>query len=67
MTLRYASFIEGLATGDAGKRVAARHKIHVADAIEPSPVPNREFKERKLPQLARWMSPERRKALGLVT
>ncbi len=62
VTLRYASFIEGLATGDAGKKVAVRHKIHVADAID---VPNREFKERKLPQLARWMSPERRKALGL--
>lgn len=65
VTLRYASFIEGLATGDAGKKVAVRHKIHVADAIEPSAVPNREFKERKLPRLARWMSTERRNALGL--
>ncbi len=65
VTLRFASFIEGLATGDAGKKVAARHEIHVADAIEPSAVPNREFRERKLPRLARWMSPERRKMLGL--
>ncbi len=60
VTLRFASFIEELATGDAGKKVATRYAIHVADAIEPSAVPNREFREQKLPRLARWMSPERR-------
>ena len=63
-TLRYAGFIERLATGAAGKKVASRHDIFVADAIEPDAIPSREFRERKLPRLAALMSPERRRELG---
>ena len=65
-TLRYVGFIEHLATGDAGKKVASRHRIHVADAIEPEAVPSRIFHDKKLPQLARLMSDARRRALGLT-
>jgi hypothetical protein len=65
-TLRYAAFIERLAVGSAGKKVAARYEIHVADAIEPDAVPSREFRDEKLPRLARLMSDERRRELGLA-
>ena len=60
-TLRYAAFIEKLATDDAGKKVAKRHGIHVADAIEPDAVPSAEFRKNSLPRLIRWMSPSRRR------
>lgn len=65
ITLRYVGFIEEVATGDAGKKVARRYGIHVADAVEPDAVPSREFREKKLPQLARLMSNARRSELGL--
>ncbi|MBX3188745.1 MAG: hypothetical protein KF819_17135 [Labilithrix sp.] len=64
-TLRYAAFVERLAASAAGKKVAARYGIHVADAIEPSAVPVREFCEKKLPVLGRLMSSSRRRELGL--
>lgn len=64
LTLRYVSFIEKLATADAGKKVAARYGIHVADAIEPGAVRNREFHEKRLPQLVALMSPARRKEIS---
>lgn len=63
-TLRYVGFIEKLATDDAGKKVAKRFGIHVADAIEPAAVRNKEFRERRLPQLVRLMSPARRKEIS---
>ena len=65
-TLRYAGFIERLATGTAGKKVAARYRIFVADALEPDAIPSREFREKKLPRLASLMSPARRDELGLA-
>ncbi len=65
-TLRYARFIEALARSDAGRKVAARRHIHVADAIEPSAIPNEQFRHENLPRLARLMSVERRRALGLA-
>ncbi|HVH43666.1 MAG TPA: hypothetical protein VM925_15025, partial [Labilithrix sp.] len=64
-SLRYVAFIEQVALGAAGKKVAARYGIHVADAIEAGAVPNRDFREKKLPRLARFMSEERRRELGL--
>ena len=63
-TLRYVGFIEKLATDDAGKKVAMRYGIHVADAIEPDAVRNKEFREKRLPQLVRLMSPSRRKEIS---
>jgi hypothetical protein len=64
-TLRYVSFIEQLAVGDAGKKVAARNGIFVADAIEPDAISSRDFHNKKLPRLAQLMSPDRRRELGL--
>lgn len=65
-TLRYVGFIEKLATDDAGKKVASRYGIHVADAIEPAAVPTRDFREKRLPQLGKLMSPARRRELSLT-
>lgn len=65
VTLRYVGFIEKLATADAGKKVAKRYGIHVADAIEPEAVPSKEFRTKRLPQLAKLMSPARRRELSL--
>jgi hypothetical protein len=64
-TLRYVGFIERLAITDAGRKIAKRHTIHVADAIEPAAVPSKDFRAKRLPQLARLMSDARRKELGL--
>jgi hypothetical protein len=63
-TLRYVRFIEKLATDDAGKKVAKRDGIHVADAIEPEAIRSKEFREKMLPRLARLMSPARRKEIS---
>ncbi|MBX3197447.1 MAG: hypothetical protein KF850_06425 [Labilithrix sp.] len=64
-TLRYAGFIEHLALGAAGRKLARRYGLHVADAIEPGTVPSRELLSAKLPRLAKLMSAERRGELGL--
>jgi hypothetical protein len=64
-TLRYVAFIEKLAASDAGKKVARRERIHVADAVEPSAVPSAEFHTKHLPRLAKLMSAERQKDLSL--
>lgn len=65
VTLRYVGFIESLATADAGKKVASRYGIHVADAIEPEAVRSKVFHEKMLPRLLRMMSPARRTELSL--
>ena len=60
VTLNHLRRIETLALSDAGRKVAKRHQIYVADAIEPSPLLHIEsFKAKKLPQLLALMSNER--------
>lgn len=61
--LRYVSFIEHLALSAAGRKVATRWKIHVADSVEPGAIASRDFREKKLPQLCSLMSPGRRAEL----
>lgn len=63
-TLRYVGFIQSLATGPAGKKVASKYGIHVADAVEPDAVRTKEFREKMLPRLLPLMSPARRKEIS---
>jgi len=65
VTLRYASFSERLAFGSAGKKVAVRYGLHVAEAIEPGAISSHEFREKKLAKLAPLMSDARRRELDL--
>lgn len=66
IALSHISRIETMALSDAGRKVAARHKVHVADAIDPTPVAHvKAFMATKLPQLAKLMSPARRAELKL--
>ncbi len=56
--------LERLALSDAGRKVAKRYGVHVADAIDPGPVVHIEsFMSRKLPQLLNLMSAARRTEL----
>jgi hypothetical protein len=64
VTLRYVGFIQNLAMTAAGKKVATRHGIHVADAIEPDAVRSKEFREKTLPRLVPLMSPARRREIS---
>lgn len=61
VVLRHLCRIEGLALSDAGRKVARRHDVHVADAIEPAGARDLQaFVARKLPQLLKLMSSQRR-------
>ena len=60
VTLRHLRRIEALALSDAGRKVAKRYDVHVADAIDPVPLLHIEsFAAKKLPQLLPLMSSER--------
>jgi hypothetical protein len=63
--LAHVSRIEKMATSDAGRKVAHRHGLFVADAIDPAPLAQvASFVTRKLPQLLELMSPARRAQLS---
>lgn len=55
--LMYIKLVEHLALSDAGRKVAERFGVHVADAIDPQWVHHTQFHVQKLPQLRTLMSP----------
>ena len=60
VSLRHIRRIETLALSDAGRKVAKRYDVHLADAIDPVPLLHiKSFTAKKLPQLLRLMSAER--------
>jgi hypothetical protein len=62
--LRHLARIEAMALSDAGRKVAQRYGVYVADAIDPAPVAHLEpFVSKKLPQLLKLMSAARRSEL----
>ena len=64
VTLRHVGRIENLALSDAGRKIAKRHNVHVADAIDPVLLMYmKPFVTKKLPQLLRLMSAARRAEL----
>jgi hypothetical protein len=67
IVLGHISRIESMAASDAGRKVAKRHCLHVADAIDPQPVTHvKAFMAKKLPQLLSLMSPSRRAELSAL-
>jgi hypothetical protein len=66
VALRHLARIEALALSDAGRKVATRYGVHVADAIDLSSVGHIEaFVSKKLPQLLRLMSDARRAEIAV--
>jgi hypothetical protein len=66
VALRHLARIESLALSDAGRKVARRYGVHVADAIDLSPVRHIEaFVSKKLPQLLGLMSNARRAEIAV--
>lgn len=64
VALRHLARIEALALSAAGRKVARRHGVYVADAIDPAPVRHiKPFVSKKLPQLLKLMSAARRAEL----
>jgi hypothetical protein len=64
VVLRHLARIESLSLSDAGRKVAKRYGVHVADAIDPAPVAHiKPFVSKKLPQLLKLMSAARRAEL----
>jgi hypothetical protein len=65
VAVRHLARIEALALSDAGRKVAKRYGVHVADAVDPAPVEHiKAFVSKKLPQLLKLMSDARRTELG---
>jgi len=61
VVLQHVRRIETLALSDAGRKLAKRFDVYVADAIEPAPLLHLEaFVTKKLPQLLKLMSATRR-------
>jgi len=59
------SRIEKMAESDVGRKVAQRHGLFVADAIDPAPLAHvASFVTKKLPQRLELMSPARRARLS---
>jgi hypothetical protein len=66
-TLKHISRIEEMALSDAGRKVAKRFGVHVADSIEVAAALHlRGFRAKKLPQLMGLMSGERQRAIEAV-
>jgi hypothetical protein len=66
VVLRHLARIERLALSDAGRKVAKRCGVHVADAIDPAPVRHiRQFMSKKLPLMLKLMSAPRRAELQI--
>jgi len=67
VTLRHLRRIETLALSDAGRKLAKRYNVHVADAIDPFPLAHlTSFATRKLPQLLKLMSADRRAQIAAI-
>lgn len=61
VVLGHLARLESLALSDAGRKVAKRFGVHVADAIDPGPASHiASFVSKKLPQLLKLMSAARR-------